>query len=126
MVAGSKAVVFLDGKQYNIISRWAIPDHLVGKYCNAEVVEVCDISGATEFHNGDNCRGCGRKYSAATVDTRLCSNNSTVNRAFGYVVPLCIDCYYYLQWEKGYTLIPPTVMEKLEDGHYPKLISEHI
>lgn len=125
MAPGSKAVVCLDGKQYNLISRWSIPPHLAEQYCHAENVEVCDITGATEFTNGDNCRGCGRHYSSATNSTRLCSNSSGVNQAFGYVVPLCIDCYYYIQWEKG-AVVPRTVREKLENGHYPKNIYEYI
>lgn len=125
MGAGGKAELVLDGKSYNVASRYMIPPNMAEKYCTAEIVEIRDREGAVEFTNGNHCRGCGRNYTDATVPTRLCCNSSSVNKHFGYVVPLCVDCYYYIQWDKGQP-VNKHLRALYEKGFLPSRIYDYI
>lgn len=114
------ATLTIKDKSYRTMNRWVVPRWLVDEYCNNDVV-VADQNEVKHVDYTDYCRGCDRKYKKATKPTRQCSNSSTVNRHFGFVVPLCIDCYWYIEWCAG-GVVPPSIGKLIHAGFRPKNI----
>lgn len=124
MGRSATARIRLNGKTYNTPSRYFIPQYLHDEYCNSSVV-IQDSEGLVEVFASTGCPGCGREYTEATRPTKMCCNNSDVNHAFGYVLVICIDCYWYLQKQKGMK-IPESIDKKIEQGFKPRKIEVYL
>lgn len=120
------AKLTIKGKTYNTPNRYAIAPYLEELYCNNDVL-IQDKDGIVEKFVEQSCPGCGRDYVKCTQPKNaerpiiLCCNNRDVNHHFGYVLPVCLDCYYYMQWINGQP-VPKTIREKLETNWIPSKI----
>lgn len=108
--------VSIAGKQHRIMTRWSIPKYLWDQYCNSDLV-IYD-GEFTEVFNSDGCRGCGRSYSDASSAARQPCPVLEVNKAFGFVIPICIDCYWFILSLSG-TPVPRTIQEVMDNGFRP-------
>lgn len=116
--------ISIKGQSHKVMNRWCIPRYLEDAYCQNDVV-IRDGDEIIEVFASHVCAGCGRKYSEASRPTRLLCNNDAVNRHFGYVVPICVDCYWFLQSLLDQP-VPRTIREVLEQGFRPRKIWELI
>lgn len=124
------ATLTVNNKTHKLMNRWTIPPHLEETYCSGNVI-IQDGKEIIELFEEVSCRGCGREYEKATKPKHaerpiiLCCNESEVNRHFGFVVPVCIDCYYYMQWLKGQK-IPKSIQKRIDEGFVPYKIRDLI
>ena len=117
------ATITIKNREHRVMNRWTIPPHLEDAYCSGNVI-IQDSDGIIELFEETLCRACGRDYEHATKPKYaekpiiLCCNNSEVNRSFGFVVPVCIDCFYYMQWLKGQK-VPKSIKKRIDEGFVP-------
>ena len=124
------ATLTIGKKVHNVMNRWAIPPHLEDAYCSGNVI-IQEGEDIIELFEEGTCRGCGRyhkdiiqpKYAEKPI--LLCCTNKEVNRYFGYVVPVCIDCFYYMEYRRD-RKIPKSIKKRIEAGFVPYKIYDLI
>lgn len=120
----------VNNKVTRLLNRWTIPPKLVEAYCSGNVI-IQDGDEIIELFEERECRTCGRDYEAASRPKCaerpiiLCCDNSEVNRSFGYVVPVCVDCFYYMQWLRGQK-VPAKIQKRIDEGFTPYKIRDLI
>jgi hypothetical protein len=115
----------VNGKRYGLLSRWVIPKNVEEVYCNNDFVLVDNGTVLDVIYTGI-CALCERRYEEATKPHPVVCHNFQINKAIGHVVPICIDCNYYLMYIDGYDAVPKQILQKIKSGFVPKKLDAYL
>lgn len=116
---------FSDGESVKVMNRFTIPNWL-DRYLEEECVifdERDDLP--TTVPHVEHCQLCLRDFEEATKSRPQLCRHSPINREFGYVAKICVDCLYYIERELGLEAIPKSIKATLDSGHRVKML-EHL
>ena len=110
-----------DDSVHGIFNQYMIP-YWMTQYLDGESVIYVKRTDETVYvPHVVACQLCDRNFNECTKPTALLCQNARINREFGYVAKICIDCFYWIENQRGrHEDTPKTVRKTLEAGHQPK------
>ena len=111
-------IEFPNGIKRGLITRYYIPKYMHQYFFQDTVIHY--PGGSIDVPYVDRCQLCDTLFLDATKPLPMGCQSLEVNKAFGYMAKICVDCSWYIEQAKGSTDIPKSISLKLDQGHRPK------
>ena len=114
----------VNGKKHGLISRYMIPRWLVSDYVDHGSV-IYYPGGYVECMYQEYCDLCLRMKSETTKQRLTACQDTKINHNAGYPLKVCLDCYYYIEYDNGNHSLPKTFMKQFESGFVPHELDKY-